>query len=241
MKGADIVWKATQQERDSFNARVERIFDNEISKQYLLGLQQIRDNREINLRSEDLFDAFDEVYTLVGVYFAEKEYNKLITKKAVSFNRAFFTKTMKEFVRSELAIRVQKITDTTRRHLQDMLTGGIAEGLSIPNIAKNIAGIIPIVSRNRAKVISRTEIVGASNKGSLMGAEKTELPLMKVWLATRDSRTRDSHSSADGQKVNMKGTFFVGGDSLRYPGDPAGRGSNIIQCRCTIVYEPEKE
>jgi hypothetical protein len=31
--------------------------------------------------------------------------------------------------------------------------------------------------------------------------------------------------------------FDVGGEKLKYPGDPRGSAGNVIQCRCAVVYE----
>jgi hypothetical protein len=46
------------------------------------------------------------------------------------------------------------------------------------------------ISTYRAARIARSEIVNASNLGSLAGAAESGVPLLKVWLSTRDSRTR---------------------------------------------------
>ena len=89
-------------------------------------------------------------------------------------------------------------------------------------------------------MIARTEIISASNKGSLDGAKDTGIPLKKEWLATMDNRTRDAHLIADGQKVLLDELFQVDGDALSYPGDFTNGASagNVINCRCTQIYEP---
>ena len=43
-----------------------------------------------------------------------------------------------------------------------------------------------------------------------------------------DSATRHTHAAADGQKVRKGQSFNVGGESLKYPGDPAGSAGNTI-------------
>ena len=52
------------------------------------------------------------------------------------------------------------------------------------------------------------------------------------WMATLDSRTRDSHRQLDGEVVGDDGKFSNG---LRYPGDPTGPASEVWNCRCTLV------
>jgi hypothetical protein len=95
----------------------------------------------------------------------------------------------------------------------------------------------PQYSIARSEIIARTEIVSASNLGSISSARATGLTLNKVWLATRDNRTRDDHAAADMQKVGINEMFNVGGENLEFPGDPFGSPGNVISCRCTLFYE----
>lgn len=50
--------------------------------------------------------------------------------------------------------------------------------------------------------------------------------------ATLDGRTRRSHRALDGEVIGGDGKFSNG---CRYPGDPRGRGSEVWNCRCTMV------
>lgn len=52
------------------------------------------------------------------------------------------------------------------------------------------------------------------------------------WMATLDSRTRDSHRQLDGEVAGDDGKFSNG---LRYPGDPEGPAAEVWNCRCTLV------
>lgn len=92
----------------------------------------------------------------------------------------------------------------------------------------------------RAERIARTETTGAFNAGALAAAE-TEGWGVKIWVATGGPRTRDSHLAASGQCVPVDGTFSVGGAELMMPGDPGGPPEEIIQCRCTVVFEDSCE
>jgi len=53
----------------------------------------------------------------------------------------------------------------------------------------------------------------------------------KVWVATKDNRTRDSHRAMDRESVGIDDVFPNG---LRYPGDPNGDVSELANCRCTM-------
>ena len=55
-----------------------------------------------------------------------------------------------------------------------------------------------------------------------------------VWVAILDARTRPDHALANGQRQPVGSPFSVGGETLRYPGDPAGSPSNTVNCRCRL-------
>lgn len=100
-------------------------------------------------------------------------------------------------------------------------------------IASDVGGI------SRATRIARTEVISASNLGSIEGARATGLPLNKTWLATPGNRTRDTHATADGQTVSMDELFDVGGSLLDFPGDWSNNAdvSETVNCRCTVTYQ----
>lgn len=88
----------------------------------------------------------------------------------------------------------------------------------------------------RARTIARTESAGVQSAATIAAAMNRnavlEEDLDQVWMATMDSRTRDTHFAADGQRTTLGGTFTVGGAALRYPGDPNAPASERINCRC---------
>lgn len=116
---------------------------------------------------------------------------------------------------------------------------GINEGLSVPHTADLIRTEIVAMSDTTATMLARTDLIGLTNGGSVEAARQVypENNVMKVWLATGDDRTRESHAEADGQTVPLDQPFEVGGDSMDYPGDPNGSDEEVINCRCTVIYE----
>lgn len=58
----------------------------------------------------------------------------------------------------------------------------------------------------------------------------------KVWTATLDDRTRDSHWAANGQNVALDGSFTVGGNLMAYPCDMRAPIGETINCRCVLVF-----
>ena len=155
---------------------------------------------------------------------------------------AFFTRTALDYVANEvIRRRITSIAETTRGQVVDQVTRGFKEGLGVAEIAKSVLEAAPQIAKWRGATIARTETHGAANNGADAAARETGLVLNKEWIAVKDSRTRDPHAAADGQVVGMDNTFDVGGESLRYPGDPNGSAGNVINCRCAlghIVVDP---
>jgi hypothetical protein len=119
---------------------------------------------------------------------------------------------------------------------------GVNLGESIPQLRDRIDTVLSTTASerwpNRATVVARTEAIGALNAGraeAFRAAAETDpdLKLERVWLATEDHRTRETHRLADGQRVALASPFIVGGAELMFPGDPSGPPQEVIQCRCS--------
>lgn len=96
---------------------------------------------------------------------------------------------------------------------------------------------------NRAKVIARTETNRAWNAGVLAAAQYYQPPAgrgwVKVWDTDVDGHERPAHKRAEGQTRSLSDTFQVGGEDLRFPGDPSGSPANVINCRCKMTIKKE--
>lgn len=137
--------------------------------------------------------------------------------------------------------KAKGINETTMKMLRVALAEGVADGESIPQLAKRIDTLyLDEIIPNRSTVIARTEVVGSSNYASHESAsqfvQQTGIQLTKQWLATGDNRTRATHLDADGQEVALDEYFDVGGSQLMFPGDPSGAADQVIDCRCTEIY-----
>ncbi len=139
------------------------------------------------------------------------------------------------------ATKAELITETTAIMVTQQLKVGAAEGLGAREVARNIRNLWKEIGlngatygTNRAERIARTELVGATNYGSLVGAQQTGLELNKVWLSSRDGVVRKAHTAMEGEKTRKDSIFSNG---LRYPGDPNGRAEDVINCRCTMFFE----
>jgi len=149
--------------------------------------------------------------------------------------------------------RIKEINKFTKEYvlqrLRPILTEGINKGLGIGQIGRMIVSDIAEYSgkfaKYRSERIARTEIVGTSNWASTTSVESSGVKdrLLKKWLVTEDGRERETHlEMADKPAIPIDDFFEVrnikgGYDRMKYPGDPSGSAGNVIQCRCTVVYE----
>lgn len=139
-------------------------------------------------------------------------------------------------------VGVRNRMSNTPNEVFNLITGQIAAavglGDTIPEIAARIDNVLSATRtprwENRAVVIARTETLGAlnasRNDANMAFAEQSDEELVKVWLATMDTRTRESHRIADGQPRPLALPFDVGGFPLMFPGDPSGPAGEVIQC-----------
>lgn len=121
-----------------------------------------------------------------------------------------------------------------RQKFTSAITQSILQGESIPNTAKRLSMVLNM-DRNMATRAARTAMTSAENAGrvdSYQRAERIGITLEQEWMATLDERTRASHRLLDGEHVPVGQEFSNG---LKFPADPSGAGSEIWNCRCTLV------
>lgn len=145
-----------------------------------------------------------------------------------------------ESLLSEARNRMVRFSDELWEVAREQLLEGFAEGESIEELRDRLVGVVGLTEK-RATVVARTEVISASNAGSLAMVQYSDFTGTKTWLATDDMRTRPTHVDAEGQTVGLEEAFTVGGSSLQFPGDPSGKPEECIQCRCTLLYRLDED
>lgn len=92
----------------------------------------------------------------------------------------------------------------------------------------------------RAETIARTEAMAALHASSIESMQQAidagqvdEAAVTKVWHATKDKRTRDTHRAMNKQTVGFRADFVSpSGARLAFPGDPLAPAEEVINCRC---------
>lgn len=152
--------------------------------------------------------------------------------------------TVKNLARSEGIILppkknldVQKDKLWNAKQVNAQLLQGILQGESIPKIAARMQNVC---DSNKAASIrnARTMVTAAENSGRQSGMNKAEsdgIIFKKMWIATRDERTRESHMVLNGQLVaNGEKFVTINGDEIEFPGDWRAEPSEVYNCRCTL-------
>jgi hypothetical protein len=137
--------------------------------------------------------------------------------------------------------RLARFGDAAWSDIRRELLEGFKAGEGIEPMTRRLRGVSEM-SQRRARTVARTEVISASNTGAMTGAMSLPAeirPATKTWLATRDSRTRPDHVAANRQTVPFAGKFMVGGWQMSYPGEWGAPAAEVINCRCTVLFDAE--
>lgn len=199
-------------------------------------IDQLRARAENMLDSIEIRDYLMDIWVNTGSYFARNISTRVMQRKDAweESYRAYMAKRV-----IDKAAGIARTEATLINSVIDLIIQeGYAEGFSIDVMSDNIRNELmkrmTEVHTWEAERIARTEVIGAANKGSFDGASSVGLDVQKAWL-TIGSGARDSHRYYEGLGfVPMNYDYNIG---LKHPGDPAGSPEEIINCRCTIIYE----
>lgn len=128
----------------------------------------------------------------------------------------------------------REVNETTWQSLKQSLNDGIKAGESIPELSDRVISVMAERIRSTPETISRTEVVGGYNGGTLLAWEQSDVVSDKQWIAALDDRTRDTHADAHGQTVPLDEDFQVGDGSGPAPGQ-IGLPEEDINCRCSMT------
>lgn len=200
--------------------------------------QYVDSGNLMDVNSAGLYLVLMDLYKTTGAAWAYSTRSMLRIQKAggqmgfseriVSFMRQYFS--------IDLLNDAENITRTTIRLIQEVLSDAALEGWSFDEIVRRL--ITPDFTAVRARLIARTETVGAANAGSLVNAKSTGLELNKIWISARDNRVRLHHKEVNQTVIPRDSKFQVGTSLMAYPGDKAGGASEVCNCRCAVAFIP---
>jgi len=148
-----------------------------------------------------------------------------------------------QWIRTFGGEHITQITETTKNEITRVIAQGHRDGLTNSQIAKQILAVAPEKSASRAVTIAITEAGFAQGSASQFAAELSTTPMVKVWVAAVDERTRQAHIDANNQERPLDQDFLVANadgemERMKFPGDDRfASAENLINCRCICSYE----
>lgn len=190
--------------------------------------------------------AFNNLYTDVGY-----DFYKSFSRKKEDVERSLWDLTFERIVEQETGMRITLITDYSKEILmgiaKDVLKQGQEQGLGILDMERlmreKLTTDFTKLSRMRSLRIVQTEVMSASNFATLKAGEESGLQMRKVWFtAPVGVAKKERHTLLEPELGKQRPTkdqpFIVDGVQMMYPGDPNGGAENVINCHCSLGWEP---
>ena len=203
--------------------------------------------------SDKLKDLLRMHYRRVFLSIYERNSNVLSNlaqkQEAFDFSNVDFEQLVNGYIANHELV-LSGISTTLSKRLTRIIEDGMAEGLTLRQIAGKLRDSSITLSRARAYTIARTETHNAASwanhKYHVEIRDNLDIELVKKWVAVSDGRTRPEHRAANGQTVPMDGKFVLthpklGEVQMDRAGDEAGGIYHTINCRCVIVYEDAEQ
>lgn len=246
-------FKAVEALREQYVEAWTRRVEEALNQQMSAVIQDIAENE--NLTEADLerlvaiADSYtDEItavyyalYEDIGMDFARRSSRSLSAASAVKAegDEASWLRMVREYVAQIGATRVTQVNETTKEMIRQVITQALDESMGAYEASELLKERWLGLSTTRAERIARTEIIAASNHGTLVGVSNVISPLNKVWISVIDNRTRGmeprdkfNHVVMNGVSVPRDEPFDVQGESMMFPGDSSmgASAANTIQC-----------
>lgn len=139
-----------------------------------------------------------------------------------------FTSSLEKWLDNRADLFAQQITKTTYDKLSNTFVESFESGETRRELIKRIQDVYDGYTEERATMIARTEVHGATQMANMEGQKQAGSPI-KIWVSVLDNATRESHAFLDGEERPINDRFSNG---LLFPGDPNGAPEETINCRC---------
>lgn len=195
----------------------------------------------------ELFINYYPMFAPIGTMYRNNAFSQKATEEQMYED--LFSQQLRSYGLTEAGARITSITATSEKFIrgavESAITEAVEQGLGIEKTQKLIRSYLQDslgdIGRSRAKMIAQTEMITGSNQASQYGVESTGMEYRKYWSTSGLKNIRDSHVFAEENYPNGIGKndlFDMGnGNVMRFVGDPQGAAEEVINCRCTTIYE----
>jgi uncharacterized protein with gpF-like domain len=90
----------------------------------------------------------------------------------------------------------------------------------------------------RRRLIAEHEGQTAYNAGTYLSGRSIGA-MTKTWITEKDPKVRPEHAGLHGKSVGVLEAFDMGGNLLRFPGDPFAPPHLTINCRCRLRFDKD--
>jgi len=204
---------------------------------------------QVFFKDKDLVKMYSRMYSKVGLQFANfysKNFDKIVSKSINLNDYESIWEANFAFIGTQVAgQRVTSVSGTAKKTIisviQKLIKDPDFQKKGEREKAKILKSQFTKFSTYQARRVVRTETTNAANYATLKASSDifAGQDMQKMWMAGRDARVRPAHQAAHRQVVDFNKPFIVGGQSLKWPGDPAGSASNVINCRCSVAPFPK--
>lgn len=202
---------------------------------------------------QSLYPIYINLYESIGVQHGKKVGRAINKEIQKNFDPTAFEGGYRNFISNWLinnaGTRIISVRDELIEYIIKFIADKMEEGTDMRTISRELQK--HILSRGfyrwQIERIVRTETTAAANWGAIQAGESSRVFWEKIWISSRDGRTRrrpDSqfdHFEMDGIATDKGDPFNVNGDLIQYPGDPKGNPSNTINCRCTVAVRAKRD
>ncbi len=217
---------------------------------------------DTNVPMEALGRTIHNIYVDAGTVFGGKTY-QMVKKQAqqkgmmpIGYNEELIRDIINYYRLYLLSKAVVPISETTKDYILQILIQAQQKGWSIQMVVDKLGATD--ITRNRARLIARTETNKSANWAAVWGAKKTGYDTNKIWISARDNRTRTlaasgphehdkfDHLNMNGVMVAMDEAFQVpkrggGYEAMMQPGDPKGSAADVCRCRCCVGFKVNRD
>ncbi len=126
---------------------------------------------------------------------------------------------------------VKGINRTTFESIKKQISAGVEQGETLADISERVRSVYRF-SESRSLRIAQTETAALMSESSQLIYKENGVE-EKMWIASHDERTRESHLANELQgPISINENFKNG---CAFPGDPDGGPEESINCRCALA------
>lgn len=211
-----------------FQHKIERFIDRLIRKAITQVPSEVQD-----MQSKQLFDEENEIIQ------ATLDFTPLLNEVAtaagnqalqlIDHPKPYVLLDFRNKIRQRVELFAGSMIKTDKDKLIDIITEGVREGRSVPDIRRNITDTFDSYSKMQAERITRTEVLKVSNQAALDAWEQSGVVEGKEWLTAPGA---DAECEQYNGKIvyNLGGNFFTPQNEFE-DGDPPIHPN----CRCVVL------